>query len=81
MGTMALQAKNIYMSTTHKKNKVMEHSWRGFLSSYLISAPGKLMLEAYSNKDKRDVLEDLRLIWKEEKRVNRFISGVFSYAM
>ena len=29
------------------------------------------MTKVYQNKDNRDVLIDLRLVWKEEKRVNR----------
>ena len=30
------------------------------------------MTEEYRNRDKRDVLEDMRVVWKEDKTVNRF---------
>ena len=73
MGTLDIQAKNIYLSTTCQKNLQQRNRVREVWSvciQYL--QPEKILAEEYQNRDKSYMLKYIRVVRKEEKRMNRF---------
>ena len=60
------------MSTTHLKNSQWRNRVGAIFSVYIIYLhPEKIVAEAYCNSGKRGVPKYLRVVCKEEKRLNR----------
>ena len=53
------------------KIEALERWWGGFIGPAISPTSVEESGGIYHNREKHDVLEDLRVIWKEEKRVNK----------
>ena len=69
LGTYALPKKR-YMAKNHKKIKMTERNRRKFLNTDTNPTTKKTVSEFYRNRNKRYVVEYLRVVQKEDKRVN-----------